>query len=38
LNVVGWLLFLKGPRPLGLLVLILTVQLLAIVLWETAER
>jgi hypothetical protein len=38
LNVLGWMLALRGPWRLGLLVLILSVQLLGIVLWESAAR
>ena len=34
LNVLGWILWFGGPRQLGLLVLILSVELLGIVLWE----
>ena len=38
LNVLGWTLAIHGPWRLGLLVLILSVQLLGVVLWESPGR
>jgi len=38
LNLLGWMIAFHGPWRLGLLVLILSVQLLGIVLWELAAE
>jgi len=38
LNVLGWMLAFRGPWRLGLLVLILSIQLLGIVLWEAVSE